>query len=387
MIGIAALSMVLITAGCASGTSGGSEQPVLEKVDPAVFEQQLQAAEEQTDPGADQNVEDTIAAALGDTSAAAAGTQTAGTSAFDEELSGTHQRRFAPEKSDFEQKLEQAAPAPAAEEEPEVSQPEPETAPKDFVPYEGPDMSVCFKVYDSTASDYKTVAYQQGYPETEAQVEALLEQLSYYWNRGETAAVDDLVRLPRFRYMSQQLKGTREYFYWGEEDENRFPHGTGVAVYANNQYYFGEFEGGLRSGQGTWFQIFNKEGDFCKKNNGVYYHSYSGAWENNLPCGEGHEHLSIDNDYLSMRIVTNVMGTFRNGLYDGKVYLISENVGDDIQEWDGTAELGKFKTFAEAKSYDKNRLVPVARSRSSRDDYLWMKEDQNILQGVTGLIY
>ena len=115
MIGIAALSMVLITAGCASGTSGGSEQPVLEKVDPAVFEQQLQAAEEQTDPGADQNVEDTIAAALGDTSAAAAGTQTAGTSAFDEELSGTHQRRFAPEKSDFEQKLEQAAPAPAAE--------------------------------------------------------------------------------------------------------------------------------------------------------------------------------------------------------------------------------------------------------------------------------
>ncbi len=382
-------SALICMSGCSSASAGQKMEPVLEKVDTAEMPADTAADAQAQQDEENRLLEETLQAAQ---AAQAGETQTQETAespavASAEDLSGSHQRRFAPEKSAFEQKLEEA-PAPAPAEETQQSQPvEPETAPADFVPYEGPDMSICFKIYDSTAVDWKPVAYQQGYPETEAQVESLLEQLSYYWQRDEKAAVDDLVRLPRFRYMSQQLKGTREYFYWGDEDENRMPNGTGVAVYANNQYYFGQFENGLRSGQGTWFQVFNKEGDFSRKNNGVYYHSYTGTWENNLPCGEGHEHLSINSTYLSMRIVTNVMGSFRNGLYDGKVYLITENVGDDIQEWDGTAELGKFTTFAEAKSYDENRLVPVARSRYSRDDYLWMKEDQNILQGVTGLIH
>ncbi|MBQ9644546.1 MAG: hypothetical protein IJV26_10975, partial [Lachnospiraceae bacterium] len=248
-------SVLICMSGCSSASAGQKMEPVLEKVDtaemPAATAADAQAQQDEENRLLEETLQAAQAAQAGETQTQETAESPAVTSA--EDLSGSHQRRFAPEKSAFEQKLEEA-PAPAPAEETQQSQPvEPETAPADFVPYEGPDMSICFKIYDSTAVDWKPVAYQQGYPETEAQVESLLEQLSYYWQRDEKAAVDDLVRLPRFRYMSQQLKGTREYFYWGDEDENRMPNGTGVAVYANNQYYFGQFENGLRSGQGTWF--------------------------------------------------------------------------------------------------------------------------------------
>ena len=156
------------------------------------------------------------------------------------------------------------------------------------------------------------IPYLNYYPRTEQMIENQLQEMASYMESNHTEAAHFLSRLPRFRYMSQMLDGTDDYYYWGEENEDGEPDGIGMAVYANNCYYYGSFEKGVRSGRGTWFQTFINGSRYSMLNNGILSHSFVGDWANDLPNGEGQEHLDFDLRYLEARVTTNVIGNFKN---------------------------------------------------------------------------
>ena len=67
-----------------------------------------------------------------------------------------------------------------------------------------------------------------------------LKEMMTYWADNNQKALDDLAGLERFMAMSWRLRGTKDFYYYGDLDGNGRPNGTGIAVYADNQYYYGQ---------------------------------------------------------------------------------------------------------------------------------------------------
>ena len=249
--------------------------------------------------------------------------------------------------------------------------------------------SVMFVVKNKKAKDPEVKKKDDSYPDSQEDVDAILADLMVYWEKDEFDAVDYLLRMDKFRYLSQQLKGTNDYFYFGDEDPaTGLPNGKGIAVYANDQYYYGSFKDGLRSGHGTWYRIFVRDGVYCKANNGIYGHSYRGEWANDLPNGDGQEHLDIDASYADGRIITNVIGGFVNGYYHGDMIATSVHPDSGKNDWTGTAIYGTWVPIDRIVNTGKSgkKEVPVLRNAENPDNYVWMIQSENMGQGITGLI-
>ena len=74
-----------------------------------------------------------------------------------------------------------------------------------------------------------------------------------------------------------------------------------------------------------------------------------------------------------------MIGNFSNGLYDGKMYLMTEDSGGNVQEWYGTASQGVFETF---EGRDLEGRVPVCQDAKDPDSHLWIRPLDNIDLGV-----
>lgn len=230
------------------------------------------------------------------------------------------------------------------------------------------------------------------YPDSQEDMEDMLAGLMSYWgdegSAGNMESVNYLVRMGKYQYLSQMLNGTDDYFYVGEENEDGEPDGTGLAVYANNAYYYGEFQDGQRSGNGFWYQIFVKDGPYSKANNGIIGHSYNGAWADDLPNGEGQEHLDIDLTYLKDRVITNVKTTFVDGYYNGSIIATSLEPSEGQINWTGEARYGTMVVidgeYVENKAGESE--VRVLENADNENNYYWMLLEENCGQGITGLI-
>ena len=88
--------------------------------------------------------------------------------------------------------------------------------------------------------DTRGAVFQKKYQEVQYDTDAQLKDLMTYWAAGSMDAVEDLVHLDRYEAMSAAVSGT-DYRYSGETDASGKPDGTGIAVYANDQYYYGQF--------------------------------------------------------------------------------------------------------------------------------------------------
>lgn len=175
--------------------------------------------------------------------------------------------------------------------------------------------------------------------------EFILKEAYPYFADNKQDAIWDLAHLKRYVKLSKGLEGTGDYYYQGDVDSEGKPHGTGLAIYEKNSYYFGEWSHGMRNGKGTWFRFYINQKN---KTNamGVYMaHSYSGEWVDNLPNGQGAEHYDVDVSKLAStqgRILQNVVGPFKNGLYNGDMYANTVDYTGNVQEWDGVATEGVF---------------------------------------------
>lgn len=275
------------------------------------------------------------------------------TSDKQEEKSGTADRSENPASAEPERAETLSSPVPS-----------PATSPAPYT-----------EIMESDKVDLSKVTYDK---------DAQLKEMMAYWEDNNQAALDDLARLDWFLAMSWSLKGTDDCYYYGDTNENGKPDGRGIAVYADNQYYYGDWKNGLRSGGGTWIHYHIHQ---VKNTTDLYtYHQYAGGWKNDLPSGEGSEHYEYNTGLLKKGIGydTNLIGSYAEGLVHGEFYLTNLYSDGSIKEWNAEAEHGSWIYQSESKDKKGNKTVYV--DVTDPDNYIWMKPEDNVNIGVPCLI-
>ena len=216
--------------------------------------------------------------------------------------------------------------------------------------------------------------------------EFILKEAYPYFADNKQDAIWDLAHLKRYVKLSKGLEGTGDYYYQGDVDGEGKPHGKGLAIYEKNSYYFGDWSHGVRSGKGTWFRFYINQKN---KNNamGVYMsHIYSGDWADNLPNGEGAEHYDVDISKLTStkgRMLQNVVGPFKNGLYNGDMYANTVDYIGTVQEWDGIAQEGVFTLWRDMSAIGE---CSVWRNKDDHSLCLDIDKSENKNQGIRELL-
>lgn len=231
------------------------------------------------------------------------------------------------------------------------------------------------EVMEVGKTDYSKVKFDK---------DAQLQEMMRYWEDNNQKALDDLAKLDHYIAMSWKLKGTTDFYYYGGVNSNGQPDGKGIAVYADNQYYYGDWKDGARSGKGTWihyhFHPIDNTADLYT------YHQYTGGWANDLPEGEGSEHYDYNLALLKEGVGydANLIGSYSQGLVHGDFYITNLYADESTKEWNASAEQGSWIYQNENKDKKGNRTVHV--EISNPDNYIWMHPRDNVNIGVPCLI-
>lgn len=211
-----------------------------------------------------------------------------------------------------------------------------------------------------------------------------LSEMDAYFADNNEAAISDLAHLDRFIAMSYSFKGTTDYAYYGDVNSEGKPDGTGVAVYADNQYYYGSWVNGVRSGAGKWIHFHIHTDD--KNKDYILFHQYQGQFANDLPEGDGQEHYEYIIEKLTPgeRYITNYICGYKAGKIDGDVYCTTINNQNEYLDWIGTAKEGKFDWISESR--DDKKRGPVMYDRENPDGCYWMSAYDNQDLGVISYI-
>ncbi len=228
-------------------------------------------------------------------------------------------------------------------------------------------------------------AGKKDYSKVEFHKDEQLRDMMAYWADNNQKAINDLVYLDHYVAMSYSLKGTNNFHYYGDLDGNGKPDGKGIAVYADNRYYYGDWKGGVRSGQGTWIHFHIH---FTKNTDDLYTaHQYTGSWANDLPDGEGSEHYDYDMSLLkeNQGYNANLIGSYSAGLIHGDFYMTNIYSDGNSKEWNGKAEHGSWEYLS--KNRDKRGNGPVLVETTNPDNYIWMHPNKNTNIGVPCLFF
>ena len=223
------------------------------------------------------------------------------------------------------------------------------------------------------------------YSKIEFHKEEQLRDMMSYWADNNQKAINDLVYLDHYVAMSYSLRGTNDFYYYGDQNSSGKPEGKGIAVYADNRYYYGDWKDGKRSGQGTWMHFHIH---FEKNTDDLYTaHQYTGSWANDLPDGEGSEHYDYDMSLLKERqgYNANLIGSYSAGLIHGDFYMTNIYSDGSSKEWNGKAEHGSWVYMSKNKDKKGNR--PVLVETTNPDNYIWMHPNNNINIGVPCLFF
>lgn len=215
--------------------------------------------------------------------------------------------------------------------------------------------------------------------------EEMLSEMAGYWAEGRMDAVEDLAELAWFRKMSASIIDQNTFYYYGERNAAGQPEGTGIAVYADNEYYYGSWVNGKREGQGEWFKKYVYYDNDAVSDRAFQVHMYLGEWKNDLPNGMGQEHIDLDMKQAAVqgRYVQNVIGTFEDGLYNGEMYLTTLDSDSSQEEWNGIADGGIWSPYGAASS---KKEVPVCQDVDDDDNYLWLAVRENQGRGIDELL-
>ncbi len=213
-----------------------------------------------------------------------------------------------------------------------------------------------------------------------------LAELFGYWDEYMLEAVDDLIHLERIMEISAQLNGTNNFYYYGDVDSLGRPSGKGLAVYGNNTYYCGGWKEGLRSGKGMWLQAAVYDDSNADQNKGVIEHIYNGSWSKDLPNGQGQEHFTYDYHVLNQksRTVTNVIGEFKDGYYNGEMYVMTTDNNGNTSDWSGNCRKGVWDILLEGNT---TKAIWRTTDVDEKGDYQYhfAFPEENSNQGVYGL--
>lgn len=249
----------------------------------------------------------------------------------------------------------------------------------------------------SSTSEKKKVVVQNGEKYTPATLkeykgkdrESQLEELYNYWNEYQLNAVADLIRLERIKAISKELKGTNNFYYYGDKDKNGAPDGNGLAIYENNAYYCGEWKNGVRSGEGMWLQIYPDKAVTINGVKGVIEHSYNGMFAQDYPNGKGQEHFDYDMSIIDKNdAYNNVIGNFKDGYYDDELYIMTINQDGHTTDWDASAQKGVFLKLKDVSVSQSGFEAVWEKSEEDgldEEDFKWLHPTTNGNFGIYGL--
>lgn len=235
-----------------------------------------------------------------------------------------------------------------------------------------------------TPTPYHEVMEEIDYSKVKFDTKEQLAEMMAYWEDNNQKALDDLANLDRFRAMSWHLKETEDFYYYGDTNADGRPDGKGIAVYADNQYYYGEWADGKRSGNGTWMHYHihvepNKTDIYT-------YHQYAGSWKDDLPHGEGFEHYDFNSELLKENIYynSNLIGSYLEGLIDGEFYITTIENNNNMREWEAQADHGAF--IYQNEDVDTKGRRAVQAEIFNSENFIWMLPKDNHDIGVPCLI-
>ena len=217
-----------------------------------------------------------------------------------------------------------------------------------------------------------------------------LKELYEYWDAYKLDAVADLVRLERLQKVSKELEGKNKFYYYGSVDRLGRPSGKGLAVYEDNNYYFGDWKEGLRHGKGMWLEvaIYTEENE--NQNLGLIEHSYNGEWSRDLPNGQGQEHFSYNYDILTegtidnMKCIANVIGGFKNGYYHGEMYIMTVDEKGNSKDWSGICKEGVWEPYQIGHTSD-SVWESYEEDEQGNHQYHYLLPKENHNYGIIGL--
>ena len=218
-----------------------------------------------------------------------------------------------------------------------------------------------------------------------ASIEALplLEELYSYFSANDIESAKNLMRQADYRALSESVDRL-PMVYEGDL-------GTTVAVYANDYYYYGDWQNDQRSGHGLWICAVSDSEDFD-------YVMYDGSWSDDYPNGEGLITREWFADKIqaepggSTAVKTEIKGTFANGLYHGSINEIWEMNDGDILVWtpitavDGVYQAMKNppaeimeRDYARESIVEGEYLVAIDENNNGTD--LWSDGEVNYVPG------
>lgn len=203
---------------------------------------------------------------------------------------------------------------------------------------------------------------------------AKLEPLMVLFEEENYDGLKDILRTEEYVDFSDEVIGDTSY-YFGNYDENGHRTGTGIAVYENGYYYYGDFEDDVRSGHGVYMRASYSE------SSSIGSFIFDGAWADDKPNGDG----VATSNYYKDRISANdfstkeISGNYTDGLENGQMTLT-----------------GKTKSGA-SRTYKYKAVEGVAEKSSNEDSgikgqYIIAQTDEDNLtsdgsvRGVEGFV-
>ena len=152
--------------------------------------------------------------------------------------------------------------------------------------------------------------------EEEARKEKL-DPLKELFEAKDYDGLKEKLREEDYIAFADEVIGDNSY-YSGDYDEDGNREGTGVAVYENGYFYYGEYHDGMREGHGVLFKAAYPEGSSM----GSFL--YDGQWDDDKPNGTGTAKSNYFKDRISASdfATKEISGNYTNGLENGEMTLI-----------------------------------------------------------------
>ena len=150
----------------------------------------------------------------------------------------------------------------------------------------------------------------------EAEHAAMLDPLKELFLAKDYDGLKEKLRQDDYVAFSDEVIGDNSY-YSGSYDTDGNRTGTGIAVYENGYYYFGDFSQNERSGHGIYMRASYSE------SSSIGSFIFEGEWKNDAPNGEGVATSNYYNDRISASdfITKEISGNYLDGREDGTMKL------------------------------------------------------------------
>ena len=143
-----------------------------------------------------------------------------------------------------------------------------------------------------------------------------LEPLLQLFIDKDYTTLKEELRKEEYIDFSDELIGDNSY-YFGNTDVDGNRTGTGIAVYENGYFYYGDFENNVRSGQGVLMRASYAE------SSSIGSFIFEGEWKDDAPNGKGTATSNYYKDRISASdfVTKEISGNYTDGREDGTMTL------------------------------------------------------------------